>query len=400
MSIIEDAGPKDVLIKGVVKTSTRFRSADVVLDLCLKTGELFQTVRQGLRIDAPSFVSRSDQPTAGLKADGRILTVMSENAKQSISLYDMPLVWAVLPDADRQARNSEGKPVRRGNRWPDLARRGAPADDRVMKRLKDARSLYVYRMRITWGAFYKLAGAVQKAGECFYLAGLEEAAVGAMLEQGSKLQSQCERASKKVGLLERTDRYLCKYWLEKKDETSLYNRGVELAEVVRQINNAISTYKRLVSGKRSVLTVLRKGLFLKDSTASKELFGSAEEQRNTDTTFLTKMNLALYTGVDMSVVWPDTTNSGDGIPECELFRGATLIGQLAAGTKLRTTTASLRPLFAALLRMQSDLAPEPDDITAKTKALISVDIMLRSMIDPQNLRMLFKPSWGNRDGSP
>ncbi|MCW2275322.1 hypothetical protein GJ654_12395 [Rhodoblastus acidophilus] len=382
MSIIKVFSEKLVAIVGVVRTSTRLRALHVRLDLKQSVGELFATARAGLRIDALDRASDAATAEAAYISEGRVMTVMSENARRSVGRYNMPAVWAILPALAK-------KEPRTGDKSPDRAPRGAPSDDEILKKLKDARALFTYRMRIAWGAYYKCTGATGMADHAFYWAGLSEEVVKGTMERGSVLQSREEELCE-PDLLHRTDRPLRKHWLKNGDDESLFIRALELTDAIIQINKAICVYEDLVSGQRWIKRTLRKAKFPGDHTASKALFCDEETQTANSTSFVDKMNIALYTGVNPAFVWPDTINLGDKDPEIELFHGATLVAELAAGRRLKANTAAMRPLMSELLSMYRDLQTQPERISAKTKALMSVDIMLRSVVHSSQLPEIFK----------
>lgn len=400
VSIIKNIKDRVFEIVGVVRTYTRSGEKAVELDVQIKTGKYFAIGRTGLRIDAPSFASIKTLPetpgatpvSAGYRSEGSAVSLMSEAARRSAGGGRRgPLVFTILPDLERQKKGkvSEAPP---GAKSPDLAKRGAPADDLTLSTLKQARLLFAYRLTVAvrrlsdcHNPSQSMADAIDKA---FDFAGLK-LSVEQTLKDGGTLEKLSDDACL-PHLQHRTERNLCQRWCDEGDKQRLAARIRELKEVLNLIEKAITAYTRLASGKRQIKQAMREGKTPSDAWVSNKCYGTPKQQEAVYLTFPEKMRLALYTGVNPSYVWTDSANLGDGEREIELFHGATLVARLGAGRLITVTTAELRPLAVALLAVRDRAKSEFEagGVKAKSRALIDVHIMLRSIDDERGLHKM------------
>ena len=401
MSIIQNIGNKIVQIAGVVRASTLSSSKRVLLDIQIKTGNYFEIGRKGLRIDAPNFNSRKDfdagsnpapPVNAAYRSEGYAVRLLSEDARRSSAGHKGPLVFTILPELHEQERKASAKKIFRSNKTPDLAKRGRPADDKTLASLKKARLVYIFRLTIVLRALYRCCKSAKSPehaiADAFTIAKLKMP-IEDTVKKGAALEKLSDEACV-PHLRQRSERKLSRHWLEMGDRDQLLNRAAELVDVLRLINKALSAYTRLAEGKRRTMQVLREGKRPSDEWVTEAMLGSREQQEADHLTFVEKMQLALYTGINPSDIWVDTVHLGDGAPEKELFHGATLVAELGAGRRVKATTEELRPLALALLRLPHALSQAKGGVTAKPMALAHVYVMLRSIAEERDFRDMLR----------
>ena len=398
MSIIKNIAKKVVQIVGVVRASAPSGEKRVDLDIQIQTDNSFEIGRRGLRIDAPNYALAdcADAATgeavpvnAAYRSEGHGITLMSEAARQSSSGHKGPLVFTILPDLERQERAASPKDPVGGNKKQDLADRGRPADDETLTSLKSARLLYIYKLSMVLKALYKWSKP-KRSSEDAKLHAFKHAGLAMSAEahkKGSTFETQNEKACQSY-LLPRTERRICRRWRDEGDSERLLLRAGELIDALRLIGKAIVAYELLARGKRHVAQESREGKVPSDGWVAKEMLGSPEKQKSVALTYVEKMQLCLYTGVNASQIWPDTVHLGDGAPETDLFHGATLVAALGAGRQVKATAMELRPLAAALLSLPRAIAERPDGVRAKSQALANVYAMLGSIAEMSALQAM------------